>query len=348
MWCGVYDRFGEAKLTYFPESELNFTCLPTTLSELGYDSLYFHGNKGSFYNRTALLPKLGFEDLYFYKDQENPLIEGFKIGWGVDDVTMFSTLMAKLKQRGDDARSFFAHLTTISNHYPFHWEFSADGFTPPFNGDIKSNSLHQNYQNMVAYTDYALGRFWREFTASRFAENTIVVVTSDHGIWQFENANMPLIEKNERFFRAPLFIYHPQLNSSIQLGGISSHLDVPVTLAHMLGLKKGELMIGNNLLAKTLESNRVVMGKGTDIVYRSDDVFCYFDIDDCSGNQQSCRISQGEVNLLDSAESYNVCQRVNGDLLGQYQAEYVPESPVPTFESARLMRSFIHKQIVKD
>ncbi len=155
MWCGVFDFPGEVKLAYRPESELTVSCLPTILRPFGYESYYFHGNTADFYNRNSLLPKLGFDHLYFYKDEPNPIIETKLLGWGADDVTMFNTVLSELTSRPMESAPFFAHITTLSNHYPFRWDFSDAEFSPPFNGDIQANTLFQNYQNMIAYTDYA-------------------------------------------------------------------------------------------------------------------------------------------------------------------------------------------------
>jgi arylsulfatase A-like enzyme len=40
----------------------------------------------------------------------------------------------------------------------------------------------RNYFSALSHTDYHLGRIWDALKASRFADNTLVIIASDHGL----------------------------------------------------------------------------------------------------------------------------------------------------------------------
>ena len=73
---------------------------------------------------------------------------------------------------------FFAEITTLSMHYPFEIE----GFEPvEWIDSIAPDDYYLNhYLQTVHYTDAAIGRFLARLKASDLADNTIVVIASDH------------------------------------------------------------------------------------------------------------------------------------------------------------------------
>lgn len=73
---------------------------------------------------------------------------------------------------------FIAEITTLSMHYPFEIE----GFEPvEWIDSIAPDDYYLNhYLQTVHYTDAAIGRFLARLKASDLADNTIVVIASDH------------------------------------------------------------------------------------------------------------------------------------------------------------------------
>lgn len=309
IWCGIFDALGEHNYSYEPDNTMAISCLPEILANTGYESFYFHGNKSRFYNREEFIPKMGFDVGYFHGDQDQPYVSGHKVGWGIDDETMLKITLDQLASRTKTG-PFFAHITTLSNHYPFHWDFPLQDVSAPFT-NTDEGELFKNYQNAVFYTDYALGRFWEKFKQSPLYDNTVVIITSDHGIWNFDPQQTPsLFEKNERFYRAPLLIYQPMKRRAEKLNRIGSHIDLlPTILALSNAAEPPAQVMGKNLLSNTQKENKgwAIMTKGVDHILRRNDQLCFFNVDGCQTNQQNCSGWLGKIVLRKPDTPLVVC-----------------------------------------
>lgn len=316
IYCGVFDL--NAKLSVAEYGiPIGYECLPRILSKEGYDTYYFHGFESKFYNRAFYHKQMGFESLYFHADQESAKKDGRNyIGWGVSDEDIFDIMLSRLEARKANDRPFFAGVLTLSSHYPFDYEWPIQ---VPHSHELGVGNLHEervylNYQNAIAYADYSLGKFWSRFEESSFYDNTIVVITGDHGIWSFAPGARAGIVRDEEFFRMPLVIYHPELKGSLEIDQISSHIDIPVTLLGMLGVERVRerfSFIGKDLTAP-VEEPWAVMMKGGLVISRVKDRVCYVDIP-CSGVHQGCL--KGEAPNLSGVDSGRRCRLVRGDLL---------------------------------
>ncbi|MAY38427.1 MAG: hypothetical protein CMN82_06445 [Spongiibacter sp.] len=312
IWCGLMDHNAKPPLSKYSE-RLSLNCLPELLSnKRGYSTRFYHGYKSDFYSRDRFLPKVGFQYRYFHSDQVPD--ESRRIGWGVSDEAMYSLMLNDLYTV---ATPFFAHITTLSSHYPFKWDWPATVPLPVNSGQ----TLFENYQRAVQYEDYAFGRFWDKFKRSPLAKNTIVVVTADHGVWTFADnedmSNQVLLD--EQFFRMPLMIYHPDISEHIEVGQVSSQLDIAPTLAAMLGLDDEGTFIGKNILEAAAKPWALMMKSGQ-LVVRVEDRLCRIKDRSCAGLHQECVAHQFGELFLEKFTDMQQCYDLNGDLLrgGRY------------------------------
>jgi phosphoglycerol transferase MdoB-like AlkP superfamily enzyme len=322
-WCGVFDQNAKPPISKSASAIKNLQCLPKILAERGYETAYFHGNTSSFNSRKEFLPIAGFEKLYFPEDDENSE-QLPKIGWGVSDEYMYQFMLDTLTANHE--KPFFAHFMTVSSHYPYGWDW---GITVPVEehpNPKNASEVYDNYQNAVFYEDYALGKFWEAFKKSKLYQNTIVVITADHGVWVFDDEEKKsLLQKNEEFFRIPLLIYHPDIQGPIELTDTASQIDLPETVLNMLGIQDyDDIFVGKNLFEKVQNPWAIMMKQG-DIVVRKNDTICYVEGAACSGIQQDCvAINYGE--LLPDINKLQRCQKIEGDLLRDNDA-VITESP---------------------
>ena len=317
IWCGVMDHNAKPPLSKYSD-QLSLNCLPKLLSSKGYSTRFYHGYQSDFYNRDRFLPKVGFNYQYFHEDEVPN--ETRRIGWGIADKAMYSLMLNDLYTV---ATPFFAHITTLSSHYPFKWDWPAAAPVPVNSGQ----TLFENYQRAVQYEDYAFGQFWDKFKRSPLAENTIVVVTADHGVWTFPDdmdmSNQVLLD--EQFFRMPLMIYHPAVSEPIEIEQVSSQLDIAPTVAAMLGIGGGAF-VGKNMLAKAGKPWALMMKSGQ-LAVRVEDTLCRIRDRSCAGLHQECVAHQFGELFLEKFTDMQRCYQVNGDLLrgGRYRE-------VPTVE----------------
>lgn len=107
----------------------------------------------------------------------------------------------------------------------------------------------QGYLACMAYADDCVGLVMDALKKSKYAENTIVVLWTDHG-WQLGHKN-----RWEKFSlwnqatNAPLIIYHPDMKTkNTTCDQAVSFLDIYPTMADLLGYKKPDYLDGQSLL----------------------------------------------------------------------------------------------------
>lgn len=251
--CGVLDYFGGT-----PSSvrgiELNASCIPNMLRDIGYETFWFHGNIKSYYNRVEYLPKIGFEnnysieDLYgeeFNQDYMQNLRSGSKskpvLGWGIPDGVLYDMALNRLYE---SERPFYAEILSVSNHLPFDWDWGIK--FPPYLQ--KQDTFYSRYRRGIYYSDNALRGFFEKFRKSDLFENTIIIITGDHGVWTFnEDQKLTDLNKHEQFFRVPLMIYGKNINARI-VEEPASHVDIPPTILSMLDVEGETAFLGRSLI----------------------------------------------------------------------------------------------------
>ncbi|PCJ65538.1 MAG: hypothetical protein COA58_09000 [Bacteroidetes bacterium] len=173
-----------------------------------YQTGFYYGGNLEFANISVL-----FNDANIVKSQKD-FDSKNKNTWGVHDNTVFEIF-------GNDVlaeqRPQFKMLFSLSSHEPFD--------VPDF------NRLEDPYLNSVAYTDSCLGVLIDRLKASPKWENTIVIITADHGTIRPDNA--PLFDAIN--FKVPMVITGGLVNRDTVVNQIVSQADIPATLADLKG-----------------------------------------------------------------------------------------------------------------
>lgn len=305
--CGIFDHNSKLPYSKYDDKTINFSCLPHLLKAKGYQSSYFHGYKGRFYERSAYMKKIGFDNAFFYDDLYT-LDESQRMGWGVPDHIFLPWVLDLLEEQ---STKFFSVATTLTPHYPFDWGWDlGEGHKARHEVDhvqLSMQEVFDNYSKAIEYEDFALGVFWEKFEKSSLFNNTVVIITSDHGVWSFdENITYSLAELNEDFFKAPLIIYHPEYAVPLDIEQVSSQIDIPSTIAGMLfGDEFSKQFIGKNMLNPVVDPWVILMKSGEIIVLTSEQV-CYLDELTCDVLYQNCSL-ENYVDVLDVFEDHRAC-----------------------------------------
>ncbi len=213
--------------------------LPQTVHELVEDVLIF----------------IGFEDQEEYADTT---------GWLRDKVA------GRLEELGRYA-PFFLWFHFLNPHGPYFpprnfipadgdeqmridsikYELKGDGYPKSEKGDIV-----KLYDGEIQYVDHALGELLQVMEEEGFFENTIVVLTADHGeeFWE-HNARGHGHCLYPEVIRIPLMIYLPPPLGSVcgRIYDYVSLVDIAPTILEILGLPEGGGMEGRSIL-KLMES----------------------------------------------------------------------------------------------
>ncbi len=220
----------------------NFKGLPEKIHEKGFQTSYFHGSDLSFEQQRIFLQMAGFEKIFDY----DPTLEKSAVGWGYDDETMFHRLRQWIESNG--SQPYFTTLFTISTHDPF---LLPDSHEPVFTD--KKSSLNQDgtwlgvvsktdqyalYTESLRFLDNALGEFYEWYKSEALPEKTLLVIVSDHVTSLHNEAED--IEKDHMRFSVPLiFAGLPEIQEKTYrqyTHRLSTHFDIPATIASLLGI----------------------------------------------------------------------------------------------------------------
>jgi membrane-anchored protein YejM (alkaline phosphatase superfamily) len=198
-------------------------------------------------------------------------------GGFVEDRLNIDSMFNFIKHR-DKNRPFMTFMFFESPHAPYTFPKECEvkkDYLKDFNytaaitqGNI--GKIKNRYLNAVNHLDTQLARVYQFMKQQNLMNNTILVVTGDHGEEFMEKGHWG---HNESFhteqIRPPLLIYIPGVEPK-EVNDLSSHLDIIPTLAPWFGIKNSpeDFSLGYNLLGSK---------KRTFTVISSWNKICYLD-----------------------------------------------------------------------
>ncbi len=216
------------------------------------------------------------------------------------------------------ADRWFLQLETFDPHEPFTApERFRARFETGWNGPIRDwprygrveelpaecEALRANYYAVVALCDELLGRLLDAFDRLELWEDTVLLVTTDHGFLLGEHDFWAKnrISLYEEIAHIPLFLWHPDLakrGAGQRRRALTETIDLPATFLDLFGVERPASMQGRSLLPRLL----------ADAAHREAALFGYFG---------------GAVNVTDGRFTYH---RYPADLRRQeiYQYTLMP------------------------
>ncbi|MEM1504302.1 LTA synthase family protein [Domibacillus sp. 8LH] len=241
-----------------------YQAAPAILNQkAGYTSAVLHGDYKTFWNRNEIYKQMGV-DTFFDASYYN--MEGDrKINYGLKDKPFFEESIPMLQSM---EQPFYAHLMTLTNHFPFVMDEGDATIEPATTGD----GTVDRYFQTARYMDEALQSFFADLKKAGLYDNSMILIYGDHyGISENHNKAMAQIMgeeitdfKNTQLQRVPLFIHVPGVEGGVkhQYGG---EIDVLPTMLHLLGIDNKEfIQFGTDLLSP--EHDEVVAFRNGDFV----------------------------------------------------------------------------------
>lgn len=195
------------------------------LSKASYETLAFHGNTGSFYNRDVAFPKLGFGKFYDMAGMNIP-----ESGWGVPDNEVFDFAVNKLKTV---KQPFLSYVITMSSHEPF--DSARNYYNNSAYDDIQDKTV-KNYYNSMSYVDQSIRSFVANIEAN--FKNTYVIIVGDHT----PNINTDLYKQasftldSQYFEFVPLMVITPDHKVYKENNKVASFTDIAPTILDASGI----------------------------------------------------------------------------------------------------------------
>lgn len=243
IYCGTFPRFSPL----ISESEpggLPFNCLPKLLASTGYSTAHFQTAPAEFEDRTGLLNNLGFSTQV---TQSNfPGDEWQRFGYiAMDDRAMVRPAVSWMKEQQASGKPFLASVLTVLTHHPYA--------SPVSNRSIReAPDAYKSYMEALGYTDKVLEELFSEMKKSGLLDNTLVIITGDHGEAFSEHG---LITHNgvafEEGMRVPMILWGKMLGAPKTIGGLRQHLDLVPTVFDLLGVKHKGVVPGISLLRES-------------------------------------------------------------------------------------------------
>ena len=204
----------------------------------GYTTAFFHGAQNSSMGFHAFARATGFQQ-YFGREEYNadPNFHGdddFDGTWAIWDEEFFQFYA---QQMGKMREPFMTALFSASSHDPFVIPEKYKGRFPQGERPL---------QECIAYTDYALKRFFEAASRQPWFKNTLFVITADHVSQQID----PFYCTTLGNYCVPIILYAPS-DPSLQgydLERVVEQIDIMPTVLGYLHYDKPYIAFGRDML----------------------------------------------------------------------------------------------------
>lgn len=215
----------------------HYNGLPWILWAKGYQTLAFHGNVRTFWNRGQMYPQEGFQDFYSQEYLDSTEVSGF----GITDKELFRQAVNILKEAD---RPTFSFMVTVTNHIPYKLEDDlVDLELLP-----EDENVFGHYLQAIHYTDEAIGELIQHLKDAGLYENTVIAMYGDHhGLLKSEEEFYQPIQENmpkyigreydyDEMLNIPLIIHIPESGVAETIHTTGGQVDFLPTIANLMDL----------------------------------------------------------------------------------------------------------------
>jgi lipoteichoic acid synthase len=204
----------------------------SVLQQRGWRTAYLHNGDMDWGGEKYLIEKAGYDTVEDYHDFKAPELTS----WGAEDRFLIDRLISWIDEK--PGQPFLAYCWTDQTHNPYVLRPGAQRYDF-FHGEqprAHADALAR-YLNVLHEADANLGRLFAALRERGIADDTLVVVTGDHG----EAFADPHDQQGHGFsvyqeeVNVPFMIWNPRLFPETKhLANIGGHVDLNPTLADIL------------------------------------------------------------------------------------------------------------------
>ena len=225
----------------------NVETLARVFKREGYNTMFMYGGHAVFDNMEQFFRPNGFDRIVDEGDFAHPTFANI---WGVCDNDLYRRGIEECRALAQEGKPFFNLILTVSNHKPYTYPTGCIPEDP--NG---------TRENVVKYTDWCLGQFFKAAKHESFWTNTIFVVIADHGARVYGSQDIPIFS-----YEIPLVILGPAVvPQSQRIHAIGCSLDVPPTVLGLLGRPYKSMFFGRDLLRDPPDTFHALLNHNRDI-----------------------------------------------------------------------------------
>jgi phosphoglycerol transferase MdoB-like AlkP superfamily enzyme len=212
---------GSYSISYFPEKIEHLDYLAKYFNKNNYKTHFYYAGEIEFYNLKSLVLCSGYD--YYYSVQDFPA-SAKQQNWGIPDALFYQRIIEDMKTF---STPFFLTTYNISSHSPY---------------DIP-NIEQKNFCNAISYSDKCLGDFVEQLKKSKFWDNTLLIITSDHGVASYKGTSA----SNPLSHQIPMLWIGGVVDTSFVNENFGMQSDLTATLIQQLGWKPNKNPFSKNL-----------------------------------------------------------------------------------------------------
>ncbi|CAI5742550.1 unnamed protein product [Hyaloperonospora brassicae] len=289
-----YDHVTKSGMTG-GQYETKLAGLPQLFSAKGYETVFSTGCRTNYDSWDSFLPQHGFDSVWSSNEMKLIAERDYSIkrrdwsgrahrafGWGVHDDVSFQVLgdlminktkaQARRVTHGKKKKPMFLTHYTISSHVNYmsrpRWynQSAKPDFSPLYKG-LKHAANIKNYLEIRYFTDMEFGKFMDRMAAAGVLNDTIVVISGDHGQGPEVGNDVPQAREVSAMRVAGAIVAEGRLGKAagLVLDDATEQYDILNTLADITGVPKGgfnQTGVGRSLKRK--------IGFGQRVVYSND------------------------------------------------------------------------------
>ncbi len=233
--------------------------LASHLKKKGYYTTFFHGALSGSMGFDSFARMSGFEDYVSYEDY--PYSGDTDGMWGIWDEPFFGFFAEKMKEF---PQPFLASIFSLSSHHPF--------IVPEkYRNKFKKGPVP--IAEVVGYTDFAMGEFFRKISSEPFFENTLFVITADHTNESIHKE----FQNSFGLYSVPVILYKPGSDLKGIENRIAQQIDIMPTVLHYLNYDEEFIAFGSNLFDDSYEPFAFNTNGSTYHLYMRDHILIMID-----------------------------------------------------------------------
>lgn len=236
-------------------------------------------------------------------------------GWQRDQKNT-SDLIAFIEEKEAEETPFFAFMFFESAHANYYFpdeDIIEDDYIEDFNYltvDIEESmpQIKSRYTNATHHLDRQLARVYRVLEEKNLMEDTIVVVTGDHGEEFMENGRWGHNSTfSQQQIRVPMIIHIPGMKQK-RYTAMTSHIDMPATILAALGVDTPALQhsFGQNLFDANYKRDFLVVSDWHGNTVITPGVKIIFSVKGASYQARATDTADQPIDLTQEESNYQV------------------------------------------
>lgn len=228
--CG-YPTQPTSSIIKHPKKTQKLPFLNKKFEAMGYNTGFTYGGNIDFANFRSFMSNAGFQQLT-HSDAFPDSLNNSK--WGVHDEFVFDKFYDELSEIN---KPFFKVMLTLSSHEPFE---------VPMETVFEGTDDLNKFKNSAHYTDEALGEFINKAKSADWWDNTLIVITADHGHKLPDNNGLT---NPDRFKIPMLWLGGALAVKDSVIATYGNQTDIPNTLLGQISHPDERFIFSKDLLA---------------------------------------------------------------------------------------------------